>query len=886
MRFRLPGPAWFVLGALSLLGCGSDDHGVNYSFLRSPSLFQSDTALSKHPFCAKENPLGGAEACGAERKYKLSWKRPDDTVNLKGYRIYLDTNHEDKQWKTIKDHPELASVILQRTPSRDSLIFSFTSERKNLPDTLKANEERIVQLDSLGRSDLGTGILMFALVPIYGGGVTPGQPQFAYFVTSDRQPPDPFHPDFRPLPRGITVAWERPTDRVSFFDPSMDTGVIAGYKLEVGLDGRKTDERRISLRPKVTTYRVGGGDSTAAAKDSTILNDKGLPDRVLFFLPDGRRSAKHTRPDVTDSLYLEIEGLFPQDSMTFKVWAIDSAGNHNDSAMEKISLRTTDTTQPSKPILGYDSLGRNGFTLVWRASRDSVPAPGGGLQEAAAANANIKDYRVSRTLVRASGERTTGLDRVDTLIQDSLVAARDTFRLTMRYLPPGATFHLSVFAEDSSGYQSAVDTLTVTTAKVAFADSDSVLVCPPGFVPIPRGTFTLGSAGSTKDEISTRSVEMAPFCIEPYEHRDSSGQRFVSNVTYEQAAAMCEAIGSAEFATSLCSEAEWERACEGPAAPGATALLHGIQSEGSDPSILQTSCNQATNDSAMAMSFALRNSVCLTTEGIYDMAGNLSEWVRDTYDSLAYDSLPKTSPLRLDHDFVLADKGDTSLHSLRGGNYLKPPNAQTATVQSLARCSNRDFPEQVRPVYRDECRDTVPKLVVIYGAGLAEHRCYPVDRKFMDPNITDLAPSPKGDSILAFYRGVPKPVPIGFPVDTIFKGRKPTAARFTTLSLAEVTFERADPGGNADVYKDTLDATEFRDTTQAGLERIFRREASNSGWTVRKENGRYAINYLYAYTLRGSKPALPYYSSRAIGFRCCSRAVKPVVPTDSVVVSP
>lgn len=892
MRLRFPGPAWFVMGTALLLGCGSDDHGVSYSFLRSPSLFQSDTALANHPYCAQANPLGSTEACIAEHKYKLSWKRPDDTVNLKGYRIYLDTSHGDKRWETIKDRPELASVILDRKPPRDSLIFSFISvdSIKTTTDTLKAGEERIVQIDSLRRSGLRSGILMFALVPVYGGSATPGQPQFAYFVTTDHQPPDPFHPAFAPLPRGVTIAWERPTDRVSFFNPSMDTGIIAGYRLEVGLDKRKLTERRNRLNPKMKSYSVGGEDSLAAVRDSVVL-DKGEPDRVYFFLPDGKRSAKHIRPDASDSVYLEVEGLFPQDSMVFKVWAIDSAGNSNDSAMERIFLRTTDTTQPSKPVLSADSIGRNGFILTWTASRDSVPAPAGGLQEAAAPNANIKDYRVTRTLVRAPGEKTTSLDRIDTLIQDDLDPTKETFRLTLRFLPPGATFHISIYSEDSSGYPSQVDTLNVTTPKVVFADSDSVLVCQPGFVPVPKGTFTLGSGGPAADEKSARTVEMAPFCIEPYEHRDSTGQRFISNVTYEQAEAICESIGPDSMETRLCSEAEWERACEGPA-PGATALLHGIQSEGNDASILQTSCNQGTNDSAMAMSYALRNSVCLTTEGIYDMAGNLSEWVRDTYSPLAYDSLPKDSLLRMNHLSVLADSGISSLHTLRGGNYLKPPNAQTAVVQSLARCSNRDYPEQVRPVFRDDCKDTVPKLAVIYGTGLSDHRCYPVDAKYLTPDVTELAPSPKSDSntlaILVFRRGIAQPETAKIiPPDSSFKGRKPTSARFTTRALAEVLFERVQPkSGVGNEYLDTLDATELRDTTQAGLEKIFRREASNPEWTVHKENGRYAIKYIYGYALRGSKPARPYYSSRAIGFRCCSRPVRPATPSDSIVANP
>jgi hypothetical protein len=472
-----------------------------------------------------------------------------------------------------------------------------------------------------------------------------------------------------------------------------------------------------------------------------------------------------------------------------------------------------------------------------------------------------------------------------------LLPTRSEFRIPVRFLPPGSTYHLTLFAEDSSGYASLVDTLNVTTQKVAFADTDSILTCPPGFIPIPRGNFVLGDSSGEPDETPVRPVAMAPYCIEPYEHRDSTGQRFVSNVTYEEARAICEAVNP-DFATGLCSEAEWERACEGPASSG-PALVHGIQSENKDPSILQGSCNQATNDSAMALNFSLRNSICLTTEGVYDMAGNLSEWVRDTYVAAAPGSVSGDT-LRADHAFVFADSGDIPPrfppHSIRGGNYLKPNLSQLAAVQKLARCSNRDFPEQVRPIYRDSCRsEDKPRLVVIYGPGLEGHRCYYVDDKYLTPDVTDLIPAPRSESgILVFRRGVPTPDTIPIKPDTIFKGRKALSAQFTTKALAAVTFERTMPmSGKINSYDDTLDATEFRDTTQAGLEAIFKREAASAGWTVHKENGKYAIKYIYAYTLLGSKPALPYYSSRAIGFRCCSLAGKAKPPpTDSVAVNP
>jgi hypothetical protein len=884
MRTFVSGLLGLALGAL-LAACTSEPTGTNFDYLRSPSLFAADTTLTDHPLCDSANPIGAADACRKVSKYMLTWQRPEDTVNFQGYRIYLDTAPENKQWSTVRDHPEWASVIVNRHPLKDTLVFVFTDAHKTSPDTVGPGRDRILALDSNGRAELGTGRLMFALVPVYTGTRAAGQPQYAYFITSDKQPPDVFNPDYRPLPHGIRIAWERPTDRVSFFNPAMDTGIITRYVLKVGLNGRETPARLQGFNPKLVYYRVGGADSTASVqKVLTRKTGEGQPNMAVYQLPDAHRSAKHTHPDATDSMYVEIGGMFPQDSLIVQLSAVDSAGNCDSLAMPEISLRTTDTTQPSMPKLSIDSLSRNGFTIVWTASRDSVAGPDGRLTEAASPNANIMDYRLRRTLVRAAGEKSTSLDQIDTLVQDSLFPTRDRFRIPVRFLPPGATYHLALYAEDSSGYPSRIDTFNVTTPKVSFAGADSALACPPGFIPIPRGRFVLGDANSTSDdEKPARLAVMAPYCIEPYEHRDSSGQRFVSAVTYDQAEAICEAMNPA-FGTKLCSEAEWERACEGP---DTVALLHGIQSEDKDPSILQSSCNQATNDSAMAMSFALRNSVCLTTEGVYDMAGNLSEWVRDTYRPDAYARLPAGDTLRLDHAFVLDSLGDSLPHSIRGGNYLKPANAQLAMVQALARCSNRDFPEQVRPVYREDCRsEDKPMLVVIYGPGLNGHRCYAVPDSLLGPDITDLVPAPKDSgSILAFRRGDPHPIPFKFTPDSTLKGLKPQSARFTTKALAVIDIDRVLPlSGPKNTYPDTLDASEFRDTTQAGLEPIFRREVANPAWTVRKTDGKYAVKYLYAYTLTGSKPALPYYASRAIGFRCCSLAVK--APSDSIAANP
>ncbi|MDQ3002907.1 MAG: formylglycine-generating enzyme family protein [Fibrobacterota bacterium] len=866
-----------------LFACSDDPKGKNFNYLRSPSFFRADTAISAHPFCNETHPFASKEECLQAKKYHLTWTRPEDTAKLLGYRVYLDTTDPmapaGKKWENVQGMVDLASIIIPYHSLKDSVVFVFGGSGFK-QDTLKKGFGKIFVIDSVTREDGLTGNLDFALVPVYGGDVTPGKPQFSFFITRDKAPPDGFHPLYTPMATRIKVSWQRPTDRISFFDPSLDTGMIRGYYLKVELDGRKTDSRKKAFRPKLESFIVGGKDLTESVTDS--LENDSLPAFIFFRLPDSNRASKRTSPTLEDSLFLVIGNLTPQDTLKLFLFAIDSAGNRNHTIMETISVLTTDTTQPSMPRLSVDSVSRNGFRVKWSASSDSIEVDGKKV-EAEAPNANIHLYRLTRILQRQAGAKTTSLDRIDTTVEvdPSKDSTKDSLSISMRFLPPGTAFHLKLMAVDRSGFESATDTLTVTTDSVRFAGADSVLICPPGLIPVPRGSFKLGDAASSeKDEQSAKIVKVAPYCIEPYEHRDSTGKRFVSNVTYDKAAKICEDMAP-DFDSKLCSEIEWERACEGP---DSIPLLHGIQSEGANASILQSTCNQGTNDSAMAMSFELRNAICLTTEGVYDLAGNLSEWVRDPYYDSAYILFTKATTDTIDHDFTFGDS-TMKRHGIRGGNYLKTNFPQQVLTQNLARCSNRDFPQQVRPVYKPECvNDDSAKVAIIYGPGLGGHRCVDLGALASRP-ITEIKPSAPRENnnrkLLVLIAGVATPDSLILPSDTAYNNRRPLSAQLTKRSLVEVVFERAD--GIDSIITDTLDASELRDTSHAALERIFKREAGSDEWRVRKVDGRFQIRFMYAYSVLGTKPAQPFYSSRVIGFRCCSRATIQVpVPTDTL----
>jgi hypothetical protein len=893
MRFSKALISWSILSLGAMLmgamlpACSPDPGGENLPFLRSPISFHADTTASNHPFCDQDQPFADKAECLKAKKYHLTWIRPEDTAHFRGYRIYLDTldpRASGKRWNDVKKAPEFASIIVQSRAAVDSLVFVFGSNGFK-QDTLRSGMQKIFVLDSNLREDEATGNLDFALVPVYDGGVAPGGPLFTYFRTRDRESPEGFHPSFVPRDTQVEIAWERPTDRITFFDPSQDTGLIKGYEIEVVLRGNPTPDYRRAFRPKLLSYRVGSQDMTAKIVDSVGIDT--LRTTYFFKMPDSNRAAKRTLTNQEDSLYLVIGNVRPLDTISFRLYAIDSSGNHNRQKMEDVQLITTDITQPSKPVIVVDkaNLGRNGFTVKWGAARDSV-GERGSFAPGPSANFNIQSYRLTRLLVRDSAAKTTEMDRLDSiiLIDTSTNGKQDTFEVEMRFLPPGTRFHLRLTAFDNSGFASITDTLTLRTDSVRFAGADSALECPAGFIPVPRGAFKLGddACATCDDERPSGKTVMAPYCIEPYEHRDSTGKRFVSNVTYAQAAEICAGVDSG-FSTQLCSEAEWERACEGSDSIG---LLHGIQSEGNNPTVLQASCNQGTNDSAMAMSFELRNSICLTTEGIYDMAGNLSEWVRDPYVSKAYLQRKDT----LDHFFTFRDTGGEAVSrpGIRGGNYLKTGFPQLSLTQNLARCSNRDYAAQVRPRFREECKDeSKRKIAVIYGAGLPGHRCIDIDTiKGLNADaVTEIIPDQAdtlGTTLLAFLAGKKDPLRIKLSPDSALKNIKPIRAALTTRSLAAVTFVSSK---GEQPQPDTLDATEMKDTSQAALERIFKREAPSPDWSVRKVDGKFEIKFLYAYTIQGTLPAKPFYSNRVIGFRCCSVAKAKPAPVDTTIVA-
>lgn len=886
---RLPALLAVLLPTLLLLpGCSDNEARQNHNFMRAAAQFQVDTARTDMG-CEDPGPnfiddgVDPSATCRSLRKYILAWQMPDDTVKFQEYRLFLDTTPNSRTWKSAQGDDKEAAVIVPWAGALvDTLVFFFFDKNKPPPgirandkqDTLFPGKRRVFGIDTTDRLEESKERFIFALATHFPEG-TQGIPQYIEIITGDKLRPMPFQPAMRIGSRELDISWSRPRDMVSDFQRSMDTGIIAEYILTLELFGGSQKDRAQAFNPKVAFVR--GGDTVAGDFLDSVVTGANGPTERRYKLPDGFRASRGT-PTLRDSLALHITNLVPQDSLNVSLYALDSAGNDNSSSMsDEITVILTDTTQPSKPeISAVDSLTtQNSYVLEWTASRDSADSDRDGrLEPGSKPNSGIARYLLSRILKRPAGEKSDAVDRRDTVFEVT-DANRDQekFRHTVDYLPPGKTYLITLTAVDSSGYASATDTAEAATDSIRFAGGDSGLTCPPGFIPIPASEFQFGESSDEssgdpdeKDKDGkARRVRMQSYCIEPYEHRDSSG-KFVTRVTWDEANQICQDLAPNEK-SQLCSEAQWERACEGFEADGPHP--HGIQSE-NDASILQSKCNQGTGDSVMAMSFDLRNPVCLTNEGVFDMAGNLSEWVRDYYDSSGIAQLKDTV---LGHDFRFLQPASPvapELHAFRGGNFLRNPNVSLASTQSLARCSNRDFPAQIRPKFRPDCVDSLhSQVAVVYGQGLDNFRCFPLPEHLQGAKVTDVFVH-AGDSswVKIFIEGKTTPDSAKIPQDTAFRGKKPLQVFMTPLSLAEVVFELvANPDSS---ITDILEASEMKFASESDLKRILDRESPSQAWTPRKVDGRYAIRKLYAHALTGTKPAKPYMASRVMGFRCCS----------------
>src|ERR1022692_50172 len=189
----------------------------------------------------------------------------------------------------------------------------------------------------------------------------------------------------------------------------------------------------------------------------------------------------------------------------------------------------------------------------------------------------------------------------------------------------------------------------------------------PGYVWVPHGQYRMvcstGDSSCFRDEFPQHSVSLSSgfFLMRtevtmvsfrayaratgaPMPKLDVGGDLPVANVTWDEARAYCEWAGG-----RLPTEAEWEYAARAGSGERFYGQLDAI------------AWHQGNTNSPRNVGQKLRNSF-----GLFDMLGNVSEWVNDRYDEKYYQSSPPGDPL---------GPRNTEERVVRGGSYLDSPGS-------------------------------------------------------------------------------------------------------------------------------------------------------------------------------------------------------------------
>jgi formylglycine-generating enzyme required for sulfatase activity len=217
--------------------------------------------------------------------------------------------------------------------------------------------------------------------------------------------------------------------------------------------------------------------------------------------------------------------------------------------------------------------------------------------------------------------------------------------------------------------EAVADTLPAATA--ASVTSGTGRGLPENMVLIPTGNFLLGSDDGEANEVPEHQVFLDAFLLDKYEatnveyracvedggcsqtsraesytrsnYRDDPKYDHypVVEVTWDQAAAYCEWTGK-----RLPTEAEWEYAASGP------TNLAWPWGNSFDPALLAA----GEADTVPVASYPDGASPF----GIYNMAGNVNEWVQDVFDETFYSTSAERNPI---------SSGDGDLRIFRGGSF-------------------------------------------------------------------------------------------------------------------------------------------------------------------------------------------------------------------------
>jgi formylglycine-generating enzyme required for sulfatase activity len=213
-------------------------------------------------------------------------------------------------------------------------------------------------------------------------------------------------------------------------------------------------------------------------------------------------------------------------------------------------------------------------------------------------------------------------------------------------------------------------------------------------VEIPEGPFKMGSSNGDYDEAPEHQAYLATFYIDKHEVTQADYDRFVRatkrgkpfvpvfdddiskilkpelaamGMSWSDAAAYCQWAGK-----RLPTEAEWEKAAKGegnrkyPWGDTLTPMQANLDGE---------------EDGYKYLAPPGKFEAGRSPYGLYDMAGNVAEWVHDTYDDKYYSRSPYRDP---------KGPGDGQNKVIRGGSWRESPNGARVSKRFQAKIWRTD----------------------------------------------------------------------------------------------------------------------------------------------------------------------------------------------------
>src|SRR5262245_10596421 len=243
---------------------------------------------------------------------------------------------------------------------------------------------------------------------------------------------------------------------------------------------------------------------------------------------------------------------------------------------------------------------------------------------------------------------------------------------------------------------------TATDHKQGYEGRVSTQSQEPSMVLVPAGEFTMGNATGDPDERPAHQVYLDAFYIDRYEvsvgdyaaflretgnpapsdwktmNQPAHRKQPVSNVDWADAAAYCKWAGK-----RLPTEAEWEKA-----ARGTDGRIYPWGNE--PPTRRHANYGQAGSNGNGSLAPVGSFEEGKSPYGVYDMAGNVWEWVSDWYDHDFYKDSPSRNPIGPSTGGYKGIRGgawNSSSRALRSSDrYWDPPSFRSQYFPGI-RCA-------------------------------------------------------------------------------------------------------------------------------------------------------------------------------------------------------